>query len=146
MSGLDARAVIKRLKLFAALIFLILWFGSDIAGAGEIHARVQSRQMLRCGVSDGRLGFSSQDGKGRWSGLDVDFCRAVAAAVVGDAEKVRFVPLSTSERFVALRTNGVDLLARNTTWTIGREASLGVHFVGVLYYDGKGSWFRARDG
>jgi len=100
--------------------------------------RVQSRQMLRCGVSDGRRGFSYQDGSGSWSGMDVDFCRAVAAAVLGDAEKVKYFPLLTTARFLALRSNEIDLLARNTTWTIGREAGLGVHFVGTLYYDGQG--------
>jgi general L-amino acid transport system substrate-binding protein len=121
-----------------SLIALAIGFASFQAEAGEILARVQSRQMLRCGVSDGRLGFSYQDAKGRWSGLDVDFCRAVAAAVVGDAEKVKYFPLLTTARFLALRSNEVDLLARNTTWTIRREAGLGVHFVETLYYDGQG--------
>jgi len=106
--------------------------------AGEARARVQSRRMLNCGVSDGRVGFSSRDAKGRWSGLDVDFCRAVAAAVIGDGENVKFVPLLTTARFLALRSNEIDVLSRNTTWTIGREIGLGVHFVGTLYYDGQG--------
>ncbi|HEX9146753.1 MAG TPA: amino acid ABC transporter substrate-binding protein [Candidatus Binatia bacterium] len=133
-------AIAKRCLRFRALtlIALAIGFASFQVEAGEILARVQSRQMLRCGVSDGRLGFSYQDAKGRWSGLDVDFCRAVAAAVVGDAEKVKYFPLLTTARFLALRSNEVDLLARNTTWTIGREAGLGVHFVGTLYYDGQG--------
>lgn len=108
------------------------------ATAAETLTRVKSRQMLNCGVSDGRLGFSYQDSKGGWSGLDVDFCRAVAAAVVGDPAKVKYFPLVTSARFVALRSNEIDLLARNTTWTIGREAGLGVHFIGTLFYDGQG--------
>jgi general L-amino acid transport system substrate-binding protein len=108
------------------------------AEAGETLARVQSRQQLRCGVSDGRIGFSYRDAQGRWSGLDVDFCRAVAAAVIGDRDKVKFFPLVTTARFLALRSNEIDLLARNTTWTIGREAGLGVHFIGTLYYDGQG--------
>jgi general L-amino acid transport system substrate-binding protein len=121
-----------------SLIALAIGLASFQAEAGEILARVKARQMLRCGVSDGRLGFSSQDAKGRWSGLDVDFCRAVVAAAVGDAEKVKYFPLMTAERFLALRSNEIDLLARNTTWTIGREAGLGVHFIGTLYYDGQG--------
>jgi general L-amino acid transport system substrate-binding protein len=108
------------------------------AEAGETLARVQSRQQLRCGVSDGRIGFSYRDAQGRWSGLDVDFCRAVAAAVIGDRDTVKFFPLVTTARFLALRSNEIDLLARNTTWTIGREAGLGVHFIGTLYYDGQG--------
>ena len=121
-----------------SLIALAIAFAAFQAEAGEILARVQSRQMLRCGVSDGRLGFSRRDAKGRWSGLDVDFCRAVAAAVVGDADKVKYFPLWTTARFLALRSNEIDVLARNTSWTIGREAGLGVDFVGTLYYDGQG--------
>src|SRR5262249_59722886 len=79
-----------------------------------------------------------QDGSGRWSGLDVDFCRAVAAAALGDAGKVTFVPLRASARFPALLTNAIDRLARNTTWTLRREAELRVAFVGILFYDGQG--------
>ena len=99
-----------------------------------------------CGVSDGRLGFSSRDAKGRWSGLDVDFCRAVAAAVIGDAERVKFIPLLTAARFLALRSNEIDVLSRNTTWTIGREAGVGVHFIGALYYDGQGFMLARKSG
>lgn len=122
----------------ALLILLAIVVLSGRALAGETLARVQSRQMLRCGVSDGRIGFSHQDAKGHWSGLDADYCRAVAAAVVGDAEKVRFQPLLTAARFVPLRSNEIDILSRNTTWTIGREIALGVHFIGTLFYDGQG--------
>src|SRR6266545_4902750 len=133
-------------RWFAASLSLasVVGFISFPAIAGETLTRVKSRQMLRCGVSDGRLGFSDQDAKGRWSGLDVDFCRAVAAAVVGDAAKVKYFPLATTARFLALRTNEIDLLARNTTWTIGREAGLGIHFVGVLFYDGQGFMVRGK--
>jgi general L-amino acid transport system substrate-binding protein len=99
---------------------------------------VRTRGTLRCGVSEGITGFSSRDAQGRWSGLDVDFCRAVAAAVLGDAERTTFVPLRASERFPALRLAQIDLLARNTTWTLSREAGLGVLFAGVLLYDGQG--------
>lgn len=127
----------RRFLALSALAFAV-HFALYGAEAGETLTRVQSRKMLRCGVSDGRLGFSSQDAKGRWSGLDVDFCRAIAAAVVGDAEKVKYFPLLTAARFLALRSNEIDVLSRNTTWTIGREAGLGVHFVGTLYYDGQG--------
>jgi general L-amino acid transport system substrate-binding protein len=121
-----------------AMLLCVMNVTSFRAEAGETLARVQSRQLLRCGVSDGRVGFSYGDVQGRWSGLDVDFCRAVAAAVVGDSNKVRFFPLMTTARFLALRSNEIDVLARNTTWTIGREAGLAVHFVGTLYYDGQG--------
>src|SRR5215471_19983830 len=107
-------------------------------GAGDVFTGVQSKDAVRCGVSDGLLGFSLKEPKGRWSGLDADFCRAVAAAVLGNPEKVIFVPLITSARFLALRTGQIDLLARHTTWTFGREVGLGIHFTGILYYDGQG--------
>src|SRR5262245_60404786 len=103
-----------RRVLALSLIAASVGFTSIPAVAGEVLTRVQSRRVLNCGVSDGRVGFSSQDQKGRWSGLDVDFCRAVAAASVGDAEKVKFVPLSTATRFLALRSNEIDVLSRNT--------------------------------
>jgi general L-amino acid transport system substrate-binding protein len=108
------------------------------AEAGDIFARVQSKGAVRCGVSEGLLGFSLKEPSGRWSGLDADFCRAVAAATLGSPEKVVFVPLITSARFLALRTGQIDLLARHTTWTFGREVGLGLHFAGTLYYDGQG--------
>src|SRR5499426_687608 len=119
-------------------IALVLGGISIGAQAGDIFARVQSKGAVRCGVSEGLLGFSLKEPSGRWSGLDADFCRAVAAAALGSAEKVIFVPLITSARFLALRTGQIDLLARHTTWILGREVGLGVQFAGVLYYDGQG--------
>ena len=127
-----------QLLLVSSAIALAIGFTSFQAAARETLTRVQSRRLLNCGVSDGRVGFSYQDAKGLWRGLDADFCRAVAAAVIGDAERVKFVPLLTAARFLALRSNEIDVLSRNTTWTIGREAGLGVHFIGTLYYDGQG--------
>jgi len=124
--------------LALSLIASSVGFTSFPAVAGETLTRVQSRRLLNCGVSEGRVGFSYQDAKGRWLGLDADFCRAVATAVIGDAERVKFIPLLTAARFVALRSNEIDVLSRNTTWTIGREAGLGIHFVGTLFYDGQG--------
>jgi len=112
--------------------------GSAYAAAGETLAQVKSRGAVRCGVSEGIIGFSARDAAGRWSGLDADFCRAVAAAALGDAEKVMFVPLRASARFPALQSGVIDLLARNTTWTLAREAGLKVQFAGVLFYDGQG--------
>ena len=111
--------------------------GASISRAGDVFAKVRSKGVVRCGVSEGLLGFSMKEPTGRWSGLDADFCRAVAAAALGTPEKVAFVPLITSARFLALRSGQIDLLARHTTWTLGREVGLGVHFVGVLYYDGQ---------
>jgi general L-amino acid transport system substrate-binding protein len=105
--------------------------------AGEILARVQANGVVRCGVSEGIAGFSIKDVRGRWTGMDADFCRAVAAAALGDGEKVTFIPLFASARFPALKANQIDLLARNTTQTLGREANIGTHFAGILYYDGQ---------
>jgi general L-amino acid transport system substrate-binding protein len=94
---------------------------------------------VQCGVNAGPLaGFSAPDSKGVWKGIDVDLCRAVAATVFGDASKVRYTPLTAQQRFTALQSGEVDLLARNTTWTITRDTSLGLNFVGVNYYDGQG--------
>jgi len=99
---------------------------------------VIKRGTLSCGVSTGIPGFSQKDEKGNWSGIDVDSCRAVAAAVLGDAKKVRFKPLSSKERFTALQSGEIDILSRNTTWTHTRDTSLGVNFTAVNYYDGQG--------
>jgi general L-amino acid transport system substrate-binding protein len=107
------------------------------AHAGETLARVQSNGVVRCGVSEGIGGFSIKDASGRWTGMDADFCRAVAAAALGDGEKVAFVPLFASARFPALKANQIDLLMRTTTQTLGREANIGTHFAGILYYDGQ---------
>jgi len=110
-------------------------FGTAYAAAGDTLALVKARGALRCGVSEGIAGFSVRDAAGHWTGLDADFCRAVAAAALGNAEKVVFVPLTAAARFPALLSGDIDLLARNTTWTLNREANLGVHFIGILYYD-----------
>ena len=107
------------------------------AVAGTLD-KVKQRGTLECGVSEGLRGFSEKDAQGRWAGFDVDFCRAVAAAVLGDAGKVNFTPLSAGERFEALKAGKVDLLSRNSTWTLGREAELGLAFAGVTYHDGQG--------
>jgi general L-amino acid transport system substrate-binding protein len=101
-------------------------------------ATVKSRSTINCGVSTGVAGFSSPDDKGNWTGLDVDFCRATAAAVFNDPSKVSFKPLTGKERFTALQSGEVDLLSRGTTWTMGRDSSLGLAFAGVTFYDGQG--------
>lgn len=111
--------------------------------AGEIFAadtlmRVRSTGVVRCGVSDGLPGFAVKDAQGRWSGMDVDFCRAVAAVVLGDAQKTAFIPLISSARFPELKSKRIDLLVRRTTWTFAREAGLQVFFTGTLHYDGQG--------
>lgn len=98
---------------------------------------VVKRGYLQCGVSTGLPGFSNPDEKGNWTGLDVEVCRAVAAATLGDATKVKFVPLTAKERFTALQSGEVDILSRNTTWTFTRDSSLGLNFTGTSYYDGQ---------
>ncbi|HER35737.1 MAG TPA: transporter substrate-binding domain-containing protein [Halothiobacillaceae bacterium] len=103
---------------------------------------VKSRGHLLCGVSQGLPGFSNPDDQGNWTGIDVDVCRAVAAAVFGDDSKVKYVPLSAKERFTALQSGEVDVLSRNTTWTFTRDNSLGLEFTGVNYYDGQGFMVR----
>ena len=98
---------------------------------------VKRRGVLACGVNTGLAGFSAPDDKGNWTGIDADFCRAVAAAIFKDPGKVRYAPLNAKERFTALQSGEVDLLSRNTTWTMSRDTSLGLFFTGVMYYDGQ---------
>ncbi|MFZ0601315.1 MAG: amino acid ABC transporter substrate-binding protein [Roseiarcus sp.] len=98
---------------------------------------VQDRGSLICGVNPGLEGFASKDANGQWSGFDVDFCRALAAAIFNDPSKVQYVPLSASDRFDALKNKQIDVLSRNSTWTMGRENDYGVVFPGVTYYDGQ---------
>ncbi|MCB8820594.1 amino acid ABC transporter substrate-binding protein [Microvirga rosea] len=107
------------------------------AGAGTLDT-VKQRGTLQCGVSENLFGFSERTDQDQWSGFDVDFCRAVAGAIFGDRAKVTFVPLSAGDRFDALRANRVDLLSRNSTWTLEREAGLGLAFAGITYHDGQG--------
>jgi general L-amino acid transport system substrate-binding protein len=99
---------------------------------------VRSKGYVQCGVNTGLAGFSLPDSKGVWRGIDVDICRAIAAAALGDASKVRYTPLTSQQRFTAIQSGEVDVLARNTTWTLSRDSSLGLNFVGVNYYDGQG--------
>jgi general L-amino acid transport system substrate-binding protein len=99
---------------------------------------IKARGQLSCGVSQGLPGFSSPDDKGNWTGLDVDICRAIAAAIFNDASKIKFVPLSAKDRFTALQSAEIDVLSRNTTWTLSRDTTLGANFAGVTYYDGQG--------
>ena len=103
---------------------------------------VKSKNYVSCGVSTGLAGFSQKDERGNWSGLDVDVCRGVAAAVLGDAAKVKYKPLTAKERFTALQSGEIDILSRNTTWTHTRDTSLGLNFAGTIYYDGAGFMVR----
>src|SRR5210317_2466069 len=106
----------------------------------------KSQGFVKCGVSQGLPGFSNADEAGKWTGIDVDVCRAVAAAALGDASKVKYTPLSAKERFTALQSGEIDVLSRNTTWTHTRDTSLGLNFAGVNYYDGQGFLVSAASG
>ena len=108
------------------------------AQAGKDLDTVKARGSLICGVSTGVAGFAAQDSQGKWTGIDVDTCKAVAAALFGDAEKVKYVPTTAQQRFTALQSGEVDMLARTTTYTLTRDTALGFDFTGVNYYDGQG--------
>src|SRR4051812_46218549 len=117
---------------------------SHAAMAGKTLDGIKQRGQLVCGVSSGVAGFSQADSAGKWSGLDVDVCRAIAASILGDASKVKWVPLVSQQRFAALQSGEIDILSRNTTWTLTRDASLGLTFVGIAYYDGQAFMVPAR--
>jgi general L-amino acid transport system substrate-binding protein len=117
----------------AAALFL-----SSAVTAGQTLDGVKAKGFVQCGVSTGLPGFSVADETGTFTGIDVDVCRAVAAAIFDDATKVKFSPLTAKERFTALQSGEVDMLSRNTTWTLTRDTSLGLNFAGVNYYDGQG--------
>ena len=108
------------------------------AASAQTLKTIKDRGLLSCGVTQGLAGFSLPDDKGNWTGLDVDVCRAIAAAVFNDPSKVKFVPLSAKDRFTALQSGEIDVLSRTSTWTLSRDTSLGANFAGVTYYDGQG--------
>ena len=108
------------------------------AQAGKTIDTIKQRGQLVCGVNPSLPGFSAADSQGNWAGLDVDVCKAVAATLLSDASKIKWVPLNAAQRFAALQAGEIDILSRNTTWTLTRDASLGLHFTGTTYYDGQG--------
>ena len=108
------------------------------ANAGKTLDGIKQRDQVVCGVNTGLAGFSAADSQGNWIGLDVDICKAIAATVLGDAKKVKWVPLNAQQRFTALQSGEVDILSRNTTFTLTRDASLGLFMTAVTYYDGQG--------
>jgi general L-amino acid transport system substrate-binding protein len=140
MPDFEKRPVI--LPILALLAFVLTAIPAD----AQTLKAVKERGTLNCGVSQGLLGFSSMDDKNAWTGFDVDICRAVAAAIFGDPAKVTFVPLDAVTRFAALQSNQIDVLSRNSTWTMSRESSLGLMFAGVAYYDGQGFLLRREAG
>ena len=143
---MDRRCRIRwaTVALWAALV-AVVGEGARPALAGDTLERVRSTGVVRCGVHNGLVGFAAPSEEGRWSGMEVDFCRAVAAAVLGNADKTVLVPTLASARFPLLKSRQVDVLLRRTTWTLGREAAFEVHFAGILFYDGQ-SFLVPREG
>ena len=129
-------------RLATALAFAtVLAFGMQAASAQTLTT-IKNRGELICGANGTLAGFGLPDPQGNWTGFDVDFCRAIAAAIFNDPTKVKFVPLTAKDRFTALQSGEIDVLSRNTTWTLSRDTSLGLDFVAVTYYDGQGFMVR----
>ncbi|MEH6822502.1 MAG: amino acid ABC transporter substrate-binding protein [Motiliproteus sp.] len=128
----------KKITSLAAISAIAIGMVSGAQAASTTLDAVKSKGFVQCGVSTGLPGFSNPDEKGNWQGMDVDVCRAVAAATLGDASKVKYIPLTAKERFTALQSGEIDVLSRNTTWTQTRDTTLGLNFAGVSYYDGQG--------
>ncbi len=131
-------------KFLAIAAAAALTFSATAAYADTL-ADVKAKGYLQCGVTGGVAGFSAPDANNEWAGLEVDFCRAVAAAIFNDASKVRYTPLTSQERFTALSAGEIDILSRTTTWTMSRDTQLGIKFVGTMYYDGQGFMVRKAD-
>lgn len=136
----------KALKLLVAGVAVAGLAWSTSANAGAILDGIKKNGFIKCGANGVVPGFSTPDDKGNWSGIDADYCRAVAAALFGDKTKVKFQPMTAKERFTALQSGEIDILSRNTTWTQSRDTGLGVDFVGVVYYDGQGVMVRKSSG
>src|SRR5271168_380776 len=134
-------AVMKRLATAVALAAIFV-AGAQTAFAQQTLKAVKDRGQLVCGANGTLAGFGLPDPQGNWTGFDVDFCRAIAAAIFNDPAKVKFVPLTPGNRFTALQSGEIDVLSRNTTWTMSRDTSLGVDFADVNYYDGQGFMVR----
>lgn len=139
----SVRAILIAAAAGVALAAQIGFANAQAQGSKTLE-QVKARGFLSCGTGPGVVGFSMPDDKGAWTGLDVDFCRGIAAAIFNDSEKVKFVPLTAKDRFTALQSGEVDVLARNGTWTLSREAELGLLWVGVNYYDGQGFMVRKK--
>lgn len=126
------------MKMTKNSLLLGLTLLTPAISSADTLEKVTKNGVLTCGVSTGLTGFALTNSDGEWEGLDVSVCKSVAAAVLGDATKVKYIPLTSTERFTALQTGEIDLLSRNTTWTATRDTSLGLNFAGVNYYDGQG--------
>ncbi|ASW06505.1 MULTISPECIES: amino acid ABC transporter substrate-binding protein [unclassified Rhizobium] len=131
----------KKIALSAFLGVAALAYTASGASASTL-SDVKAKGFVQCGVNTGLLGFAQPDASGNWAGFDIDFCKAVASAVFGDPTKVKYTPLSAKDRFTALQSGEIDVLSRNTTWTINRDTALGLKFRPVTYYDGQGFMVR----
>jgi general L-amino acid transport system substrate-binding protein len=135
------KRIVSSIALGAAMSFGATMALAQTPGATTLR-NIQNKGFIQCGVTQGLAGFSMPDSAGNWTGMDVDFCRALAAAIFNDPTKVRFSPLSAKDRFTALQSGEIDVLSRNTTWTLQRDTSLGLNFSVVNYYDGQGFMVR----
>ena len=133
------------IKKFIQMIGVSMFIVVSTPALSDTIETVKSRGILNCGVNTGLPGFSGIDSNGIWQGLDVDFCRSVAAAVLGDSAKVRFVPLNVTQRFVALQSGEIDVLSRNTTWTLTRDTQLGLSATTINFHDGVGFMVRSKE-
>jgi general L-amino acid transport system substrate-binding protein len=141
-----AASRVKKVCSMHRYVYALLIFAGFSVSTARVEAavldQIKAKGFLQCGVSQGIPGFSSPDDKGNWTGLDVDLCRALAAVIFNDPTKVKYTPLSAKDRFTALQSAEIDVLSRNTTWTLSRDTSLGLNFTAVIYYDGQGFMVR----
>ncbi|HET7382869.1 MAG TPA: amino acid ABC transporter substrate-binding protein, partial [Pseudolabrys sp.] len=128
----------REATIFSLVLLSLVASPIATAANAQVLKAVKDRGALNCGVSEGLYGFSARDSNGNWNGFDVDLCRAIAAAIFNDAGKVNYVPLDAGHRFEALQSGSIDVLSRNTTWTMSREVELGLSFAATNYYDGQG--------
>src|SRR5262245_2681640 len=139
---LESAIMKAKVAILAGIVLALPTFFPAWAQSPRLEV-VKARGMLRCGVNPNFAGFALPDSGGRWHGFDVDMCRAVAAAVLGDAGKTQYVPLSAKDRFTALQTGDIDVLARNASWTLGRNTKLGINFVATNFYDAQAFMVKA---
>ena len=138
-SSFEAAKTPRVASVCSLTMFLMLFLSSPVEVlAGKTLDAIKQRDQVVCGVNTGLAGFGAADSQGKWTGLDVDICKAIASAVLGSAEKVKFIPLSAPQRFTALQSGEIDILSRNTTFSLSRDASLGLHQTAVTFYDGQG--------
>ncbi|NBY27101.1 MAG: amino acid ABC transporter substrate-binding protein, partial [Betaproteobacteria bacterium] len=129
---------LSKLSTLAAAVAAVATLSATPAHAGKTIDAIKARGQVICGVNPSLPGFAAADSQGNWTGFDIDICKAITATLLSDVTKVKWTPLNASQRFAALQSGEIDVLSRNTTWTLTRDASLGLNFTGVTYYDGQG--------